>query len=186
MLARMVFFQAHLWKKKRRSATTWCPPIKCLSLFLCVQRKTNWKQKAMKNKDKAWTTLESHYAGKRPGKNIPNSKNVTIFNRWQKWPFCKGYSKAKWSQMVTNGLYWHWSSKYQKHTGAYGKPGNPESYARLSRPSYTGWHLKYKIEKRTWRAFRNDYFFLIKWANLKVLVIVARSLRVHSIGLSPE
>ena len=67
-----VFFQAHLLKKKKkknRSAITWCPPKKSLSLFLCVHRKTNSKHKTMKNKDKnAKTNLESHYARKRSGK----------------------------------------------------------------------------------------------------------------------
>ena len=105
VLARMVFFQAYLFKKKKnRSATTWCPPITSLSLYLCVHRKTNWKQKAMKNKDKkARITLELHYPRKWPGKSASHSKNGTIFKRWQKWPFCKGYSKAKWSQMVYTG-----------------------------------------------------------------------------------
>ena len=35
--------------------------------------------------------------------NTSHSKNGTIFKRWQKWPFCKGYGKAKWSQMVYAG-----------------------------------------------------------------------------------
>ena len=84
--------QTNKQTKQNRSATTWCPPIRSLSLFLCEHRKTNWKQKAMKNRDKkARTTLESHYARKRPGKNTSHSKNGTIFKRWQKWPFCKGY-----------------------------------------------------------------------------------------------
>ena len=92
----MVFFQAHVLKKKKnRSATTWCPPMNYLSLFLCVIAKQ------IENKDKkARTTLESHYARKRPGNITSHFKNGTIFNRWQKWPFCKGYSKAnghKWS-----------------------------------------------------------------------------------------
>ena len=81
VLARMVFFRAHLLKKKKkkkkRSAITWCPPKKSLSLFLCVHRKTNSKHKAMKNKDKkAKTKLESHYARKRSGK-----KHLT-FQKW--------------------------------------------------------------------------------------------------------
>ena len=58
----------------------------------------------MKSKDKnARTTLESYYARKRPGKNTSHSKNGTVIKTWQKWPFCKDYSKAKWSQMVYTG-----------------------------------------------------------------------------------
>ena len=69
----------------------------------------------MKDKDtKARTTLESHCASKRPGKNTSHSKNGTIFKRWQKWPFCKGRSKTKWSQMVYTGN--EPQNKYQKHT----------------------------------------------------------------------
>ena len=102
VLVHIVFFQAHLLQKKR-SATPCCLPIKFLSLLLCVHRKTNWKQKAMKSKDRKARTQESYYTRKRPGKNASHFKIGTIFKKWKKWPFCKGYSKAKWSQMVHTG-----------------------------------------------------------------------------------
>ena len=55
----------------------------------------------MKNKDKkARSTLELHYARKWPGKSASHSKNGTIFKGGKKWPFCKGYSTAKWSIVV--------------------------------------------------------------------------------------
>ena len=58
----------------------------------------------MKNTDKKTRTiLESHYARKLPGKNTSHSKNGTIFKRWQKWQFCKGYNREKWSQMIYIG-----------------------------------------------------------------------------------
>ena len=47
-----VFPSALIAKKEKRSATTSCLPIKSLSLLLCVHRKTNWKQKAVKSNDK--------------------------------------------------------------------------------------------------------------------------------------
>ena len=35
-------------------------------------------------------------------KNTSHFKNGTIFKRWQQSPFCKSYSKTKWSQMIYN------------------------------------------------------------------------------------
>ena len=37
---------------------------------------------------------------KTAGENTPHSKNGTIFKRWQKWPFCKGFSRAKSSKLT--------------------------------------------------------------------------------------
>ena len=99
VLARMVFCQAHLLKKKKRSARTWCPPI----ISLCTSQ-TNWKQKAIKNKDKKvrnnpLKSLEWFYA-----ENC--STTHLILERWldvekrQSWSFWKGHSKAKWSKKV--------------------------------------------------------------------------------------
>ena len=57
----------------------------------------------MKNRDKkARTTLESHYARRNGRGKTPHiKKNGTMFKRWQKWPFCKGYipkqNGHKWS-----------------------------------------------------------------------------------------
>ena len=69
----MVFFQAHLLKKT--SDHKLVPTYKIF--FFVYIAKENWKQKAMKNKDKkARTTIESHYARKRPGK-----KHLT-FKKW--------------------------------------------------------------------------------------------------------
>ena len=59
-------------------------------------------QKKLKRIDKKGRS-EPHYARKQPGKNTSDSKNCTIFKRWHKCPFCKGYSKAKWPQMVYTG-----------------------------------------------------------------------------------
>ena len=53
----------------------------------------------MKNKDKnARTTFEWHY-----GRKHLTLQKWHSFKKWQKLPFCKGYSKAKWSQMVYTG-----------------------------------------------------------------------------------
>ena len=93
----------HLLKKQKqkqnRSAATcsWCTAIKSLLLFLCVHRKKKLKRIEKKGRS------EPHYARKQPGKNTSDSKNCTIFKRWQKWPFCKCYSKAKWPRMVYTG-----------------------------------------------------------------------------------
>ena len=66
----------------------------------------------MKNRDKkARTTLESHYARKRPGKT-PHIKNMAQFLKGGKnGHFVKGIYQSK---MVTNGLFWDVSLKIPK------------------------------------------------------------------------
>ena len=45
---------------------------------------------------------EQHLSGTM-AENTSHSRNGTVLKKWQKLPFCKGYSKAKWSQMVYTG-----------------------------------------------------------------------------------
>jgi len=49
---------------------------------------------------------------KTAGKNTSLSKNGTIFKRWQKWSFCKGFNKAKLSIL---GLSLKIPKTYRKH-----------------------------------------------------------------------
>ena len=141
------------------------PTHKMFVAFSLCSSQNELKTKGYENKDKARTTLESYYAGKRPGKNTPNSKNVTVFNRWQKWPFCKGYSKAKWSQMVSTG------TDPQNTKNIQGRMENQEirNHTPVCRDLHTLVDTWSKIEKRTWRVFRNDYFSLLNvqiWKSL--------------------
>ena len=102
MLVRVVFFQAHSLKKKKTQIGHNLVPI--YKIFVAFSSCTSQNKRLSRTKTKkARTTLESHYARKRLGKNTSHSKNDTILNRWQKWPCCKGYGKAKWSQMVYTG-----------------------------------------------------------------------------------
>ena len=92
--ARIVFFQAILLQKKDRSATTWCPPIKSLSLFLCVHIAKQIKNKRQKSKNNIRVALRQKTAGKKrlifqkfghkwsiPRTEPQNTKNI------QKLPF---------------------------------------------------------------------------------------------------
>ena len=99
VLARMVFFQAHLLKRKdtKQIGHNLMPTyIIFVSFSLCTS------PNKLKTKDKkAWTILESHYMpenGREKPLHIPK-----MAQKWQKWPFCRGYSKAKWSQMFYTG-----------------------------------------------------------------------------------
>ena len=80
VLARMVFSQAHLLnkkkinKKKKQVGQYLVPTYKIFVAFSLCTSKTSWKQNALKNKGKnARTTIELHYARKRP-----QIKNLTI------------------------------------------------------------------------------------------------------------
>ena len=81
VLARIVFIA----RKKKIAGTIWRPPIKSLSLFLCVHRKTHWKQKTQSKSNitvaLCWENGREKtphcrtMPRKRPGKNTSHSKN---------------------------------------------------------------------------------------------------------------
>ena len=103
------FSKRTYWRKKKKEKISHnlVPTNKIFVAFSLCSSQNKLKTKGYEGqRQKARTTLESHYARKRPGKNTSHSKNGMILKRWQKWPFCKGYSKAngrKWSQMVYTG-----------------------------------------------------------------------------------
>ena len=106
VLARMVFFQAHLLKKKKKKQIghNLVPTYKIFVAFSLCTSQNKLKTKGYEEqRQKSKNNIRVALCQKTAGKNTSHSKNGTIFKRWQKWPFCKGYSKAKWSQMVYTG-----------------------------------------------------------------------------------
>ena len=115
VLARMVFSKRAYCKNKqtktktktkkqtKRSATTCMVPTYKMFVTSSLRSSRNkLKTKGyIKSKDKK---QEQHKSRTMPEndqeKNTSHSKNGTNIKRWQKGSFCKGYTKAKWSQMV--------------------------------------------------------------------------------------
>ena len=98
VMARMVFFQAHLLKKKKKQIGHNLVPSYKFFVFIAkqIENKRLWRTKTNKQEQGQSCTMPENGREK-----ISHSQNGIIFNRRQKWPFCKGYSKAKWSQMVS-------------------------------------------------------------------------------------
>ena len=129
ILARMVFFWAYLLQKQKIKTNKTKRTIKqngsnlvpTYNIFVAFslytsQNKLKTKGSEEQRQKSKNNILESHYARKRPGKKTSHSKNGKIFRRWQKWPFCKGYSDAKSSRMTYLGDEFRWPRIIQKVT----------------------------------------------------------------------